>query len=701
VVIPAAEVLLGLVVLFVALLPLGAVALRLSERYLGRALPLSVTERLVVSFYIIGGLLFIVASIPIPWYGLPAVLGLILAGGVAYGILAVRERGLGLRSVAQFVLTPVGISLLLGTLALLLIELSGTWNIPLSNPYDGSMNSIWVNLIVTNHTLPFTLAPYADWGVTYPLSTAVWMTLPALLLGWPIVRIPLLLPALFLSLTIPAAYSWGSRLASVGSREARLLGPLFAAFFGLVASWPRLFVGGSYDFGFALPLLLLMLGWARPFVEVAIRPWKEAVGFGLLLGILAALNAAAAQFFVLVLLGYWVVFRSPAGGPVTAWLARFVVMVGIGVGFVVRSLVAFAAWFSYPGHVLQAAGNPPYVPPPIGYELTTRLVTGELDPFVPWKAKLSPFPILALELQVLLAAGLALLVAVYLIRPTRIPRAIPLRAAGTIAVGLVVAFLFTGLLLVPLVPGSPIPSVEWASSLNEVSIILFIFFGLVALLPLASALIWLDRQRGTDGLPPTESTPAAATSKSSRNLPPRRESRSRPRWIVLVALVLVILVPLGTGAFETASSVPNYLQQKTLSTGNATAQDVSALQWAGQNLPTCSRVLVAPGSAGQFLPEFANAGLVFPMLPIPVNLSYSAIVAKLIAGTYDISTRSALVVLNITEIMGTGETFGGYPPFNLTGILGSPAPDFKVLFDEGDASILEFLPEATQLNCFG
>lgn len=698
--IPPAEVLGELVVLFLVTLPLGALVLRLAERFLGRTLSLTVTERLVVSFYIVGGLLFLIASVPIPWYGLPTVVGLLVAGGIGYAVLSIRDRGSGLRQVVRFGGTPVGILLLLGTLVLLWIEISPIWNLPLSNPFDGSIQSIYANLLITDHTAPWTMAPYATWGVGYPLSTAVWMTVPALLFGWPIARIPLLLLPLFLSLTIPAAYCWGIRLSNPGSREAQVLGPLFAAFFGLVASWPRLWVGGSYDFGFSLPLLLILLGWARPFVEGAPKPWKEVVCFGLLLGVLAALNAAAAQFLVLILIGYVAVFHSRSSGSLRSWFLRIVAVAGIGLLWVVRTLIGYAAWFSYPGQVLQETGNPPYVAPPVGYAWSLGLVQGELDPFVPGKPKLSPFPVLALELQVLLAVGLALLFLGYVVRSGKVRRVLPGRAAESISVGLILAFLFTCLLIVPLLPRSPFPYADKLSSLNEVSILLFIFFGLVALLPLASAVILLDRRKRADPGTELEAIPASIHPPSPGSPPPRRNPvRMHSRRLVSVALVLVIIVPLGSGAVLTVWGVPGYVQDKTLSTGNATQQDVSALQWAGANLPSCSRVLVAPGSAGQFLPEFAHVGLVYPMLPVPVNSTYHAVVGDLIQGSYNGSTRSALLLLNITEIMGTSETFGGYLPFNLTGILESPAPDFSVLFHEGDATILEFLPGASPMKC--
>lgn len=693
------DVVVELAILFLASLPTGGTILRLSERFLGRRLKITLLERALVSFYFTGGVLFLLASVPVAWYGSLAIVVLLSTGVAGYGIISVRDRGSNLRSVIEFIRAPVGLSIVLGTLALMVIETGAIWGIPLSNPYDGSMSAIWVNLTISGRSLPWTLAPYANWGVAYPLSTTIWMSVPVLLFGWSSSQTPLLLSPLFLSLTIPAAYCLGDRLASHGTLESRFFAPLCAAFFGLVASWPRLWVGGSYDFGFAFPLLLLMLGWARPFVEGRLRPWRDVVGFGCLLGILAALNAAAAQFLVLTLIGFMLAFRLPSAGGIVGWLVRIAASAATGLLFVIRSVVGIAVWYPFPGHVLQDTGNPPYVQPPIGYDFSPRLIAGELNPFVPWKAKLSPVPFLSVELQVLLSIGLVLLGLGLLLRSVRVRRALPLRAAETISAGLIVALLFTAALIVPLLAGAPFSSIEWITSLDEVSIILFTFFGLVAILPMASALMLLGSLRQVKTGNPDGPVPSPIRSRDSTAHSAARWGKSRSSKLFSAVLVLAVTVPLGSGALATVWSVPGYIQEKTLSTGNATLQDVAALQWAGGNLPACSRVLVAPGSAGQFLPEYANVGLVFPMLPVPVNLSYAVLVDDLIQGTYDSSTHSALLTLGITEVMGTGETFGGFPPFNLTGVLQSPSPDFKVLFEDGDASILGFLPGAALTGC--
>lgn len=235
---PDSEVYLGLVALFVACLPLGAALLRLTEWFLKRRMELSPFERLLGSFYATGGLLFVVASVPAPVYDGATVVGLLAAGAIGYAAFTVRDRGRGLRSALAAFASPTGILLALGSLALLGIEVTST-SVVLPNGIDGSVHALFVNQLLRLHTVAWTLQPYAAVGVIYPQGAAVWMSLPVVLLGWPIVASPVGLPPLFLSFSPAAAFCLGQRLERPGSARVSVLGLILAAFFGTVASWPR------------------------------------------------------------------------------------------------------------------------------------------------------------------------------------------------------------------------------------------------------------------------------------------------------------------------------------------------------------------------------------------------------------------------------------------------------------------------------
>ena len=691
----AVESIADLCFLFVAILPLGAVLLRLAERVLGRPLGLTPVERGLVAFYAVGAILYVLASIPSPLYGYPLLVGLLAIGAVTYAAIAVHERARDFRSALTFLCQPVGLALALATIGLLVLEVLPIWQVVFPNTYDGGATAVWINLTLSGHTFPWTLRPYAEWGVVYPLGTTVWMTVPVLLLGWSTVSTPVLLLPVFLCLTVPAAFCWGSRLAGTPARTGPYLGLLFAAFFGLVASWPRLLIGGAYDFALALPLLMVLMGLARPFVEAPPRPWRGVVLMGLLVGALTALTPAASELFVLLLVASVLVFQKGGVRAIRAWIERVVLIAALGVAFILRSFIGLAIWFPYPGHVLTQAGNPPYVPPTSPYPFNLRLIEGELDPFVPWKAKLSPFPYLSLELQLLLAAGLALLVVVFLIPSVRRRELLPVGLCETVTVGTVTSFLFVGVLVLTTIPGSPLEPIQWISNLAEASVVLFIFLSVIAFLPLAAAGRWLAHHVDSPD------SGAGRPSKGTRFVGWKlgRSHRSGTSWGTIVGLTILIAVPLVSGAYVTAANVPNFLSSETEKSANVTSFDLEALQWTEEHLPTCSRVLVAPGSAAQFLPEFAQVHVVYPMNPQPTNLSYATVVADLTSGIYANSTRSNLLLLNVTEVFVTGQNSVAYPPFLLTPLADSS--DFRELFHEGDAAVLDFLPGSSAQTCAG
>jgi hypothetical protein len=696
VLIPPALAFGELLLLFLIPLPLGAAALRIVERFLGHGLGLTSLERVLVAFFAAGTILLLLATLPVAWYGWGLIVVVLGVGGIAYAAIALLERGIGLRSAFAFVKGGVGALLVGGTLGLLALELLATWNISFPNTYDGASTAVWVNLLLANHTMPWTLAPYADWGVAYPFGAVVWMSVPVALFGWPITGSPVLLPPLFLALTVPSAYVLGSRLASGSQRTREGVGLLFAGFFGLMTAWPRLFVGGSYDFIFVTPLLLVSLGCLPGMLRATGRSWKDVVAVGALVGAMASLGTAAAEFLILILVAYLLLYRGEVAMTLRSGIARIAGVALIGSAFMLRTIAAIAVWYPYPGHVLTETGQPPYAAPVSPYQFGTRLVTGELDPFVLWKAKLSPFPAVSIELQLLLAVGIVLL----LIRAGT-PRS-PLRdlvssrfthlvAAGTASGLLVVAFL-----LGTTVPGSPVQEEGLLASLVESSEILFFFFCLIALVPLIAAVGLLrTAQHSTaervdpGAVPPIDPAPGAP--------PSVRFPARRPSSAATIALVLVLLVPLGSGAYTSVVDGPGYLHSAVTLTANVTTSDQDALRWAGTNLPACSRVLVAPGSAAEFLPEFARVSVVYPMLPAPVNLSYSLVVAALILGEYNSTLRSELVQLDVTEVFGTGMSSASYLPFDLQPLASSS--DFHLLFHEGDATIYEFLPTAMAGGC--
>jgi hypothetical protein len=686
----SAEVFAGLIALFLLVLPLGLILIRAAERFLLRRLALSLPERLLLSFYAAGGLFFVLASIPLPIYGLPLVVGALAAGVIGFALVTFYDRGAALRGALAIATRWPLVALGAGSLALLVLEVTNGL-VPLPNGIDGTVYSLFVNLTLRNHSLPWTLAPYSSDGVVYPQGAPVWMTLPVLLFNWPIVSVPVNLPPLFLSFSAAAAFCLGERLAPVRQSNVPWMGLLFAGCFGALLSWPRLYVAGSYDFIFALPLFLLILGFLAPHGGLRLGSWRDTVALGALIGVVSILSATIGVALVVLLAAYLLVSRPVGRGSFLAVAGRFVTVVGVALLFVGRSIVALAVWFNDPGHVRVDAGSPPYYLPAHAQNYTG--VIGMLDPFVPWKGKISPIPPLSLEIQLLLAAGL--IVAFLSVVPSSAGRAfrryLPAPLVTWVLVGTIAMFLETSVILILQALNTTLSGIQSVVNLWETSILLFTYFGLVAILPVIAALNYLLQQPRS-----TRSNSSALDDRRRWRLEHSDNGRPLRRGVQLVAILLLV-VPLGTGLGFTIEDVPGYLHSAIQAQGNGTAADIAALEWAAGHLPSCSRVLVPPGSAAQFLPEYAVVTLVFPVYPPPTNLSYSIIVSNLTAGVYDNTTRSAFVSLDVTELFATGQTTNADPPFRVAELQHSS--DFDLLFEDQDAEIYSFLPGVAATGC--
>jgi hypothetical protein len=689
----AGELFLELIALVIATVPTGLLLVRLGERVAGRRVGISPPERLLLALYATGAIAYLLAAVPLPVYGTDSVALLLVAGSIGYLIVCIRERGAGLRAFLNFARTRTAVALGALTVGVLAVEIAGIANLTLANMLDGSVYSLFVNLLLTHHSVPWTLSPFANVGVIYPQTAPVWMSLPTLMFGWPIVTAPLALPPLFLALSVVGAYCVGDRFAQRAAAESRtLLGLLFAGFFGIVVSWPRFFVGGSFDFVFCLPLFLVIFAWLVPFVSGPSRSLRETAVFGVVVGIASGLSAMIGLTILLLLAGFLAAYLTFNLRTAISWTYRWLVVAGIAALALLRSLVAVAVWFNYPGHVLTPVGNPPPATPFVTQTLSYRYLNGELNPFVWLKPKLSPFPVLSLEIAILLAAGI-ILGALAVLRPSgRWARYLPTGVVRPVFVGTGVLLAETAVLAVGGAVNTTISGLQSLVNIEEVSILLFTFYELIAVLPLVAGLLFLREFARR----PVQ-TMAPPTAAKLGPLESRPRDRARTRIALGVTAFLVLALPLASGAVLTADQAPGFIEAHIDQLAHVTSADISALEWSGSNLPACSKVLVAPGSVGQYLPEFAKVGIVFPAFPTPVNLSYQLIVQSLDAGTYGNQTRALMVGLGVTTVFISGQNSVSYLPFLLPPLESSS--DFEMLYAAGDASILEFVPGAVSSGC--
>ena len=678
-----------LLLFLVLLLPLGLTLLEVGQRLLGLRVTFLPAEQLLLGFYLAGGFLYGIASLPVGLFTFPILLVALLAGFLGLFWLPQTRSWVRPRRPGDAKGSPSlwGTVLLLTGAFLFLLVFEGlvVGSAPLPNTFDGSVQATFVTLLLAHGHTPFTLQPFANFGVVYPQGTSTWFATGSLLWGWSPALDPVNLPPLFLALSVPAAYAWGRRLQGVGDARGRRAGLMFAMAFALLGTWPRFLVAGSYDFVAAVPLFLVLLGLLEPLLSEATPRWRGVVAYGGMLAILASLSVVAAELLVPMILVLALLKNASTRVHWPSWTLASLVAGAIALCGVIPSLVGLTVWRAYPNHVLTATGGMFVPPSPVPAD-PLGVFTGLADPFLfrPQDVWLSPFPLLKGELALLLAGGLVLVGLRLLRYPPSWVDFLRRRTARHLAGALGVSLGALGLLTLSGPPSSPLSLLAGLSSGAEVSILLFLVYTAIATLPLVGVMEQWARP------PPT-------LPERSLRVPLRRVPfHGAPRTTTLILGAALVAGSLGSGLVVTATSAPPYLGAITHDLANVTQGDLAALQWSA-GLPSCSRVFVAPGSAGEFLPAYATVQLVYPMNPAPLNGSYQRADSNLTEGVVTPPVLVDLGDLGITEVFVTGQSNVLYPSIPPGPLEASPA--FQLLYHSEDAYVFEFLAGAEGSGC--
>jgi hypothetical protein len=650
--------------LFAAASSLAGGAVRTAAiRYLPSWRTLGPIERLLLDLYLGGAAVYALAVLPLGLFT-AATFPAVVALATAY--LLYRAARLGrartgsaiVRAVSEYVALGPAVALAAAG-ALGLLELALAIGVPTGNTYDASQLATYTTLLIQHHSIPSTLSGVGlPVPVVYPQGAAVWMASAQLLFGLPAARTALLVTPMFFALAPLGAYALGERW--LGGWKA---GATLAATFLLLATWTRFQVAGSYDFVAAFPLVLLLIALSKGWLEETLLSWREAVAFGLLAGYAAALSPVGVGWWLLALP---VAAGLTAGvrwsGNVRGWFARFGVTLVASAVPILPSLVGIVGGL---GHLGYSPAEPAVgTIAPVG--LTGPEVLGYVDPFLfrPSDIWLSPFPALRLELAGLLVIGamLLLLRPRFVGEPSRAARFAVAGGASTAAWFLLEWLASTG--------SQPFGVLAPLTSGGELAEMLFTVFVIVAAVPL---LLLVDRPSAA---PPATTEPSA------------RRSRTDPFPAATVAFLVALLL-LVPAVAVTATEFPTAVQNTYASFGNVSAADFALLDWAPGHLPAGARVVVAPGSAAEFLPSYApSLRVLYPMVvgfAYP-NATYRDLVRELTNGTTGPNATSDLRVLEAEYIVVTGANSALGKPFAPGPLLADPA-DFPLVFHDGDAYV--------------
>jgi hypothetical protein len=657
----------------------GEVVRAVAGRYAPWARTLRPIERLLVDLYLGGGVLFVLAALPLDLFYAATPAALIAAGVVLLALLALRrwrrgELGSDLRTLLHSYKKGAIAVGLLSTLGLFLVEVATATTVPTGNTFDSSLLTYYVAHLELGHTIPLNFLPAAAFGNPYPQGTTAWLAAFQSLFGLPPARTSLLVTPLFLALAPLGAYTVGDRLL-----DRPWAGATFAVVFAFVASWTRVLVGGSNDFALAFPLVLLLFARAAEWGRPALPGWPDVVFFGGLAGVATSLNPAGPIWLFLSILGLGVGFGLFTARRRIAWLARWALAALLAAAFAIPSLFVEVTGANglFRGGLPTGAVAPPTGTPGI----STAQFIGLVDPFLlrPTDVWLSPFPPIRDELAGLIGLGAVVLV-LALLRPSVIrglgefPKVVLVGTVGAWVILLGGLGLGHGLgALAPLFA---------LTSYAETSILLFAMYSLLAALPVFLLVEYALRLLKDRGGTPWVHEPGTGGRRRGR-------APAGDRWAPAVLALTAAGLLIVPGIAVTAAQLPAYETDLYRAFGNVSSADLDLLEWAGAHLPSGARVLVAPGSAAGFLPGYApRAVVLYPMIDgVYVNASYRLLVRELSNGTLDAAGSSALASLTVGFVAVTGNNTELYRPFLPAPLLADPA--MSVAFHEQDAYLFE------------
>jgi hypothetical protein len=615
-------------------------------------------ERALLDLYVGGAAFYVLAAVPLPIFYPATIVAVLVASAIELIVLRLRDpdreatRDKFARAVASLGRPSHALALIV-TAVLFLVELSAIDGIGSGNTFDASLLSTYTSLLLSHHTLPLTLAPVASEGLAYPQGTTVWLAVAQGLFDLPPLRTSLLITPLFLALAPLGAFGLGRRLGGTATAGAAL-----AIVFALFSASTRGLVAGSNDFVLATPLVLLLAGWSVEWTRSGGVSALDALAFGALAGYGAALNPVGPMVLLLSLPILATLATPRLGGSLARWLSRWTIAIAASLLLVAPSLVAIARSPSSAG--LPSSGGGTAVGSAAGESFSQFI--GRVDPFLFRTAdeSLSPFPLLRAELALLLVGGIVLFV--FGRKRSGISGDL---ARFALAAGATTMILLAGGVLAFEGIG-PFPYLYRFTSVGELSLLLFVLYGIVAAVPLAAALRGL-----ADGLP----------RRRSPSIPRPRAERWELGRIALPALVaLAIVVP---GIAVTSTELPGQLHSVYTTFSNVTDADLDLLEWAPGHLPPGSRVLVAPGSIAEFLPAYDPlVVLLYPMTVgfLTVHADYWVVVHELTNGTLDAAGWTALRGLAVEFLAVTESNTALFAPMDPAPLIAAQTP---TAFQEG------------------
>jgi hypothetical protein len=228
-------------------------------------------------------------------------------------------------------------------LIFLSINLSSLSGLVFGSVRDESIHSLYTQVILQNHSIPWTLQPYLPEGIIYPQGAHAVFAYASYFLSLEIPQIVLYVSVLFKSLSIFGAYFLGRKL---GKGVAYSLGLSFV--FAFISSWPLNVTWGANPFLVGFPFFLVCLGLLYSLFRK--HSFSEVLLVGLLFGYTGVIILSYLQTLILVSFLVFAYFLIQNRGKIKSTLGSFAVLVSVSLVPLSPFLYRFVALYQYPGH---------------------------------------------------------------------------------------------------------------------------------------------------------------------------------------------------------------------------------------------------------------------------------------------------------------------------------------------------------------
>ena len=223
------------------------------------------------------------------------------------------------------------------------INLSSLSGLVFGSVRDESIHSLYVQVIIQNHSISGTLQPYLPEGIIYPQAAHVIFAYSTYMTNMEIPQVVLYVSVLFKSLSIFGAYFLGRKL---GKGVVYSLGLSFV--FAFISSWPLNVTWGANPFLVGFPFFLVCLGLL--FSLYRKHNVAGLVAVGLLFGYTGTIIISYLQTLIMITSLLFVYFLLQNRQKVLGTLGALAVVLGVSLVPLSPFIFRFVELYQYPGH---------------------------------------------------------------------------------------------------------------------------------------------------------------------------------------------------------------------------------------------------------------------------------------------------------------------------------------------------------------